>query len=73
MVCAVNEGEAVNRGAKFGGEERLLRKWSNVKGRGQGEEALGEEGGGRGERELEEEKISMKCEISYECLFNGGV
>jgi hypothetical protein len=30
---------------------------------------LGEEGGGRGEGEIEKEKISMECEMSRECLF----
>ena len=69
----MNEGETTNRGAKFGGEEILLRNGRNMKGRDQGEETLGEEGGGRGEGELEEEKISMRCEISYECLFYSGI
>jgi len=69
----MNEGETTNRGAKFCGEERLLRKGRNMKGRGQGEEARGEGGGGRGEGELEDERISMKCEISYECLFYGDI
>jgi hypothetical protein len=67
----MNEGEPINRRSKFVGEDRLLRKGRNMKGRRQRER--GEERGGRGEGELEKEKISMKCEISYECLFHSGI
>jgi len=38
----VNEGESINRSSKFGGEDRLLRKGRNMKGRRQGEEEMGE-------------------------------
>jgi hypothetical protein len=60
----MNEGESINRRSKFGGQDRLLRKERNMKGRRQGEQERGEERGGRGEGELEKEKISMNCEIS---------